>query len=38
MVAHEGPRGPAATPGNYEIWYASDRVKGTFKSVPIKVT
>jgi Ca-activated chloride channel family protein len=26
-----------ATPGNYEIWYASDRVKGTFKSIPIVV-
>jgi Ca-activated chloride channel homolog len=24
-------------PGNYEIWYASDRVTGTFKSVPIVV-
>jgi Ca-activated chloride channel family protein len=27
-----------ATPGNYEVWYASDRVKGTFKSIPIRVT
>jgi Ca-activated chloride channel homolog len=26
-----------ATPGNYEIWYASDRVDGTFKSIPIIV-
>jgi Ca-activated chloride channel family protein len=25
------------TPGNYEIWYASDRVEGTFKSIPIAV-
>jgi Ca-activated chloride channel family protein len=26
-----------AGPGNYEIWYASDRVKGTFASRPIIV-
>jgi Ca-activated chloride channel family protein len=26
-----------AAPGNYEIWYASDRTKGTFKSIPIVV-
>ncbi len=25
------------SPGSYEIWYASDRVKGTFKSIPIVV-
>ena len=25
------------TPGNYEIWYASDRVKGIFKTIPIVV-
>jgi Ca-activated chloride channel family protein len=27
-----------ALPGNYEVWYASDRVAGTFKSIPIRVT
>ena len=26
-----------AQPGSYEIWYASDRVSGTFKSIPITV-
>ncbi len=26
------------TPGAYEIWYASDRVKGVFASIPITVT
>ena len=26
------------TPGDYEIWYASDRVDGTFESIPIRVT
>jgi Ca-activated chloride channel family protein len=26
-----------AGPGNYEIWYASDRITGTFKSIPIIV-
>ncbi len=26
-----------ATPGEYEIWYASDRVAGTFASIPITV-
>jgi Ca-activated chloride channel family protein len=29
-------RAPDA-PGNYEIWYASDRVPGTFESIPIIV-
>lgn len=27
-----------AEPGDYEIWYASDRVKGTFGKTTIKVT
>jgi Ca-activated chloride channel family protein len=26
------------TPGNYEIWYASDRIAGTFGKISIKVT
>ncbi len=26
-----------ATAGNYEIWYASDRVRGTYESIPIIV-
>lgn len=32
-VAWTGPNGPQ----DYEIWYASDRVEGTFKSIPIVV-